>query len=59
MKNFDPEPGLCPVNIKFFAYNNLKIPVFGKCLFTLKRNKDDFDVSFIVVGSKSVPKPDV
>ena len=55
LKNFDPEPGLCPVNIKFFAYNNSKIPVLGKCLFTLKRKKDDFDVSFIVVGSKSVP----
>ena len=55
MKNFDPEPNLCPVNIKLFAYNNSKIPILGKCSLTLKHKKDHFDVSFIVVDSKSMP----
>ena len=55
MKKFDPEPDLCPVNIKLSAYNNSKIPVLGKCSLTLKHKKDHFDVSFIVVDSKSVP----
>ena len=55
LKNFDPEPDLCPVNIKLSAYNNSKIPVLGKCSFTLKHKKDHFDVSLFVVDSKSVP----
>ena len=55
LKKFDPEPDLCPVNIKLSAYNNSKIPVLGKCSLTLKHKKDHFDVSFIVVDSKSVP----
>ena len=55
LKNFDPEPNLCPVNIKLFAYNNSKIPILGKCSLTLKHKKDHFDVSFIVVDSKSMP----
>ena len=40
---------------KVTAYNNSKISVLGKCSLTLKHNKDHFDVSFIVVDSKSVP----
>ena len=54
MKKFDPELYLCPVNIKLSAYNNFKIPVLGGCSLTLKHKKDSFDVSFIVVNSKSV-----
>ena len=55
LKKFDPEPDLCPVNIKLSAYNNSKIPVLGECSRTLKHKKNHFDVSFIVVDSKSVP----
>ena len=55
LKKFDPEPDLCPLNIKLSAYNNSKIPVLGKCSLTLKHKKDPFDVSFIVVDSKSLP----
>ena len=55
LKTFDPEPDLCPVNTNLSAYNNSKIPVLGKCSLTLKHKKDYFDVSFIVVDSKSVP----
>ena len=43
------------MNIKLFAYNNSKIPILGKCPLTLKHKKDHFDVSFIVVDSKSMP----
>ena len=38
LKKFDPEPDLCPVNIKLSAYNNSTIPVLGKCSLTLKQN---------------------
>ena len=55
LKKFDLEPDLCPKNIKLFAYNNSKILVLGECSLTLKHKKDHFDVSFIVVDSKSVP----
>ena len=54
LKKFDPEPDLCPVNIKLSAYNNSKIPVLGKCSLNLKYKKDYFDVLLIVVDSKSV-----
>ena len=54
LKMFDPESDLCPVNIKLSACNNSKISVLGKCSLTLKHKKDHFDVSFIVVNSKSV-----
>ena len=54
LKKFDPEPDLCPVNIKLSAYNNSKIPVLGKCSLNLKYKKDHFDVLLIVVDSKSV-----
>ena len=55
LKKFDPEPNLCPVNIKLSAYGNSKIPVPGKCSLTLKHKEDYSDVSFVVVNSKSVP----
>ena len=55
LKSFDPEPDLCPLNVKLSAYNNSKFPVLEKCSLTLKHKKDHFDVSFIVVNSKSVP----
>ena len=42
LKKFDPEPNLCPVNIKLSAYINFKIPVLGKCSLTLKHEKDQF-----------------
>ena len=43
------------MNIKLSAYNNSKILVLGKFSFTIKHKKGHFDVSFIVVNSKSVP----
>ena len=55
LKKFDPEPDLCPVNIKLCGDNNSKIPVLGECSLTLKHKKAHFDVLFIVVDSKSVP----
>ena len=51
MEKCYPELDLCPKNIKL-STSNSKIPVLGKCL---KHKKDHFDVSFIVVNSKSVP----
>ena len=54
LKKFDPEPDLCPVNIKLSAYNNSKIPILGECSLTLKHKEDHFNVSFIVVDSQSV-----
>ena len=53
LKKFDPEPNLCPVNIKLSAYNS-KVPIIEKCSLTLKHKKDHFDVLFIVVNSKAV-----
>ena len=53
LKKFDPEPDLCHVNMKLSAYNNSKIPVLGQSSLNLKYK--NFDVSFIVVDSKSVP----
>ena len=40
LKKFDPEPDLCPVNIKLSAYNNSTISILGKCSLTLKHKKD-------------------
>ena len=57
LKKFDPEPDRCPVNIRLSAYNNSKISVLGKCSLTLKHKKSHFDVSFIVVDSRSVAIP--
>ena len=55
LERVDSEPDLCPVSIKLSGYNSSKISVLGKCSLTLKHNKDHFDVSLIVVDSKSVP----
>ena len=55
LKKLDPEPDLCPVNRKISTYNNSRISVLGKCSLTLEHKKDRFEVSFIVVDSKSVP----
>ena len=52
---FDPEPELYSVNVKLSTYNNSKIPILGKCSLTLNHKKDHFDVSFILVDSKSAP----
>ena len=54
LKKFDPEPDLCPVNIKLSAYNS-EISVLGKYSLTLKYKKEHVDVSFIVVNSKFIP----
>ena len=51
LKKFDPEPDLCPANIKLSA----KIPLPEKCSLSLKHKKEHFDVSCIIVDSKSVP----
>ena len=55
LKTLDPEPDPFPVNIEISTYNNSKISVLGKCSLTLKHKKDQFEVSFIVVYTKSVP----
>ena len=55
LSKFDPEPNLYPVNVKLSTYSNSKIPIFGKSSLTLKHKKDNFDVSFIAVDSKSAP----
>ena len=46
---------LNPTSVQLSAYNNSKIPILGECSLSLKHKKDHFDVSFIVVDSKSVP----
>ena len=51
LKKFDPEPDLCPLNIKLSTYDNSKIPSLEKCLLSQKHKKDHFDVSFIVFDS--------
>ena len=51
LKKFDPEPDLCPANIKLSA----KILLLEKCSLSLKHKKEHFDVSYIIVDSKSVP----
>ena len=57
LKTFDPEPDLCPMNIKLSTFNNSEIPVLGKCIrkIIIMHKKEHFDVSLIVVNSKSVP----
>ena len=51
LKKFDPEPDLCPLNMKLSTYDNSKIPSLEKCLLSQKHKKDHFDVSFIVFDS--------
>ena len=46
---------LRPVNLKLSAYNNSEIPVIGKCSLTLEHKSELFNVSFLVVGTKSLP----
>ena len=53
-KKLDLEPDLSIVKVKLSAYTNSKIPVRGKCSFTLKYKKYNFDVSFIIVDSKNL-----
>ena len=55
LQNSDPEPDICPMNIKLSTYNHSKIPVLRKCSITIKLKKDQFDVSFIIVDSKPAP----
>ena len=50
LKKFDPEHNLCPVSIKLPTFNNSKIPIL-----TLTHKKNHFDISFILVDSKSIP----
>ena len=44
LKKHDLEQDLTLVKVKLSAYNNSKIPIRGKCRFTLKYKKDHFDV---------------
>ena len=53
-KIFDPEPYFFPVNLNLSTDNNSKVLTLGKCSLTPKHKKDHFDVSFIVVDSKSI-----
>lgn len=48
------QPGLQPINIKLSASNNSKISMIGKCSFTHEHESELFNVSFIVVDTKSV-----
>ena len=43
------------MNLKLSAYNNLEIPVVSKCSLTLEHKNELFNVSFLVVDTKSVP----
>ena len=52
LENISPKPDLQPVNVKLSAYNGFKIPVVGKCSFTLPQKNSSFKVSFIVVDSR-------
>ena len=53
-KIFDPEPYFFLVNLNLSTDNNSKVLTLGKCSLTPKHKKDHFDVSFIVVDSKSI-----
>ena len=44
LKKHHLEQDLTLVKSKLSAYNNSKIPIRGKCRFTLKYKKDHFDV---------------
>ena len=54
-QKLNPQPDLHPVNLKLSAYNNSEIPVIGKCSLTLEYKSELFNVSFLVVDTKSVP----
>ena len=54
-QKLNPQPDLHPVNLKLSAYNNSEIPVIGKCSLTLEHKNELFNVSFLVVDTKSVP----
>ena len=54
-QKFNPQPDLHPVNLKLSAYNNSNIPMISKCSLTLEHKNKLFNVSFLVVDTKSVP----
>ena len=43
------------MKLKLSAYNNSEIPMIGKYSLTLEHKNELFNVSFLVVDSKSVP----
>ena len=43
------------MNLKLFTYNNSKIPVIGKCSLTPEHKNKLFNVSVLVVDTKSIP----
>ena len=43
------------MNLKLSAYSNSEIPVISKCSLTLEHKNELFNVSFVIVDTKSVP----
>ena len=41
------------ISVKLYAYNNTKIPVFGKCTSIIKHKEVETPVLFIVVDTNS------
>ena len=54
-QKLNPQPDLHSVKLKLPAYNNSEIPVIGKCSLTLEHKNEIFNLSFLVVDTKSVP----
>ena len=54
-QKLNPQPDLHPMNLKLSAYKKFEIPVIGKCSLTLEHKNKLFNVSFLVVDTKSVP----
>ena len=54
-QKLNPQPDLHPMNLKLSAYKKFEIPVIGKCSLTLEHKNELFNVSFLVVDTKSVP----
>ena len=54
-QKLNPHPDLYPVNLKLSAYNSSEVLVISKCSLTLEHKNELFNVSFLVVDTKSVP----
>ena len=54
-QKLNPHPDLYPVNLKLAAYNSSEVVVISKCLLTVEHKNELFNVSFVVVDTKSVP----
>ena len=54
-QKLNPQSYLHPVNLKLPVYNKSEILMIGKCSLTLEHKSELFNVSFLVVDTKSVP----